>query len=228
MSKTIYIVGGGPSLDGYRWRLLDGHHIIAVNRSYEPLPNAEIVYFSDARFFYCKEHHASLLKHKGRKVSIDKRIVHPNVELYKSTGRSGIDTREGCLKNGNNSGYAAINLAIHEGATFIVLMGFDMRQKTVPVTNIKTKKTIEVTGKSHWHDGHKLDGAVIHTPHQVYKTKMLPYFYTLVEPLRKLGVIVVNAVGMDGSELRMFPIVSLYDAHILKEQWYESTRNDKE
>ncbi len=191
MSKDIiYIVGGGPSLKGYDWNLLVGKRIIAINRAFQVLPNAEYVYFSDVRFFdWYKE---SLLQHKGLKITGGK-IDHPAVVKYKFTGISGLDTRPGHLKSGNNSLYAAMNLAYHLGVNTIVLLGLDM--------------CFSATRETHWHSGYITVNMVRQFP------KMKPFFVTIAGPLEDRRISVLNA-NMD-SEITCFEKIPLGEAHFV-------------
>jgi len=165
--STVFCIGGGPSLKGFDWSKLSGKNVIAVNRAFEVLGSAQTIYFSDLRFWnwYSRD----LIKHPGVKITGDKRILDANVVNYKFTGTKGLDTTPKCLRSGNSSGYAAINLAVHMGAKNIILLGYDM----------------EYVGKvTHWHDGYSTRPGKIH--------KMLPYFSTLVEPLKELKIDVTN------------------------------------
>lgn len=187
MSDIIYIAAGGPSLKNFNWRMLEGKRVIAVNRSYEKVPNAEIIYFSDLRFFEWNQR--GLLDHSAEKITGSK-LEHSKVTKIKLTGMNGLDLNEGCIKSGNNSGYAAINLAIHKGAKTIVLLGFDM--KFAP------------EGDTHWHNGY----VVANRERQF--TKMLPCFDTISEPLRNAGVSVYNACP--DSAIKVFPKITLDEA----------------
>jgi len=188
--RVIYIAGGGPSLKGYDWDLLKNKRIIAVNRSYEVIPRAEVVYFTDKRFF--NWHKNGLIAHSGVKITGDKNVDHPDIQNYKLTGCKGIDLGHMQLKHGNNSGYAAMNLAVHLGARIIVLLGFDMK----------------FNGKeSHWHDGYP----VASRPKQ-YKN-MLPCFKSMAEKLDSMGIVVLNAC--EDSELKEFYKTPLGGAHLI-------------
>lgn len=174
--SECFIVAGGPSLKGFNWSLLDGKFVIAVNRSYEVLPNAQIVYFTDDDWW--KTHHPKLLKHSGKLIKgclPNKQIKHPQVTEYVLTGPHYLDMAKGNLRHGHNSTYAAVNLAVQLGFKKIYLLGVDMKWGT---------KNDKAT--SHWHDGHRrLD------PESVYK-KMMECFKTMVEPLKKEKVEVIN------------------------------------
>lgn len=190
--KTCYIIGGGPSLTNFNWSLLDGHFVIAINRAYEKLPNADIIYFTDIDFW--ETHKANMKKLNGRLIRGTLRLgttKDPSVKEYKLTGATGIDTTPDCLKHGNNSVHAAINLALfHLGFDIVYLLGVDMKWK----------------GKqTHWHDGHRrIDNQ------SVYK-QMISNFEEMSKELKKYPkkqVININ----DDSELKCFPVISVEQA----------------
>lgn len=188
--RVIYVVGGGPSLKGYDWSLLRGKRVIAVNRSYEVIPWAEIVYFTDGRFF--NWHKDGLLKHAGVKITGSKHVDHPEVVNYKLTGCKGLDLGDKQLKHGNNSGHAAINLAVHMGAKLIILLGFDMKFDG---------------GESHWHDGY----SIVNRPKQY--EKMTSCFGPIAKELDSMGILVFNAC--EDSMLREFYRIPLNMAHLM-------------
>ena len=184
-----YIIGGGPSLRGFDWALLEGRQVIAINRAYEMLPNATVVYFTDARFW--EWHRSNLLDHLGRLItSASKQVKHPRVELYRLTGTEGIDETPGCLRHGNNSGFAAINLAYHLGARHVYLFGYDF--------------CYGAEGESHWHSGHP----TLHRE-RVFE-KMLPHAEALAVDATRLGLRVWNTNPT--SQLRVFPFCTPQDA----------------
>lgn len=191
-AETLYSVGGGPSLRGFDWDRLGHRRVIAVNRAFEALPGAEIVYFTDARFW--RWHHEPLKEHAGRLITAarEARIIPPcaRLEFVRITGTKGLDTRPGHVRSGNNSGYAAINLAVHEGAKRIVLLGYDMAYQS------------NEQGGTHWHDGYPTGPGRVE--------KMLPFFDSLVEPLRELDIEVINA--NPDSAIQCFPKCALEEA----------------
>jgi len=185
--SRFYVVGGGPSLRGFDWSRLQSRRVIAVNRAFEKLPDAEVVYFSDLRFWNWNKD--ALLRHTGRKASCMRKLRHPEIESYETTGISGLETTPGKIRHGNSSGYAAINVAVHRGAQEIVLLGFDMRF---------------VDGRCHWHDGYPVANV-----EKSFK-QMVKYFDTLVGPLKEVGVLVLNA--NPDSAIGAFPKISLGEA----------------
>jgi len=190
MIKPFVIVAGGPSLKGFDFSLLDDcENVIAVNKAYTVLPCAKWIYFSDLRFW--EAHKIYLLKHSAEVITGHKRVNHSQLTKYKFTSPKGLDLTPGCLRTGNNSGYAAINLAYHLGARVIYLLGFDMCQ---------TKKD------SHWHDGHGLP-----LKDRTLELKMLPYFDTIEAPLFDAGVEVYNVTGDPISKITCFTTLNQSD-----------------
>lgn len=103
-----------------------------------------------------------------------------DIYAYNFTGHGGYDERENSLKDGNNSGFASLHLAIKLGAPRIVLMGYDFK--------------FNADNKSHWHEGHcdEMGRAIRHTP-ETFSKRMLPYFKSLVPKVEELGVEIINA-----------------------------------
>lgn len=201
--STIVCIGGGPSLtaaqvEACRDRLdKRGFRVraIAVNNAYVLAPWADVLYFCDCKWW--RWHHQKLTGWKGMIVRMqggahdfgDARIkVLRNLDV-----KGGLADRRDGLHNGQNGGYQAINLAVHLGAKKIVLLGYDMH---APLVNGRPQ--------THWFGDHP--GG---TNPSVYDT-MLPWFETLVRPLEKRGIEIVNCTP--GSAIRVFPRKPLQDA----------------
>jgi len=188
-NNACYIVAGGPSLKDFDWNKLKGQFVIAINRSYEVLPDAQIVYFTDRDYWL--RHKDAMLQHKGQLMrgvlNLQKEEQHPDVILWHLTGATGLETNPGRLKHGANSTYAATNLAaVHLKFKRIYLLGVDMKWG---------KRGDKST--SHWHDGHKRIDA--ETGYQ----SMMKNWLTIVDPLKEIGVEVWNA--NPDSALECFP-----------------------
>jgi hypothetical protein len=152
-----------------------GWRCIAINCAYLRAPWADILYFGDDRFYTWHKNRAEFRAFAGRKIAFDCPGVYkdaPHIPCMKNGARTGLCAERNRLAAGSNSGYQAINLAVHLGAQLIALLGYDMRT---------------VGDRTHWHDGHP-----IKTPAHAYAQVMLPKFPTLVEPLKQRGVRVVN------------------------------------
>ncbi len=129
-----FIVGGGPSLRGFDFSRLRGEAVIAVNRAFENV-DAQIMFSMDSRFYdwivtgaLGPETRIRFNEFAGAKVWLDT-FGHPyeGVFTIHSAGLHGLTASlpDG-LCHGNNSGYAALNLAVCLGASPIYLLGFDM------------------------------------------------------------------------------------------------------
>jgi hypothetical protein len=186
--ETIYLIGGGPSLKGFDWELLRDKKIIAVNRAFQMLPWAGVLYWTDAQFYrwYRKEIDAFAgTKITCRPLELPRKdiIVLQGIKSY------GLDLRPTHICDGNNSGYGALNLAVKLGCKKIYLLGYDMHSED---------------GETHWHNGYSR-----RHNHTVYR-RLFGYFQSSVKALDELGVEVWNA--NPGSRLECFPKCTLMDA----------------
>lgn len=185
--ETCFIIGGGPSLAALDWNQLAGKRTIAINKAVLSYPNADVMYWTDSRFY--SWYRQDIDRFKGLKYTIRFHATHNSDVMMLNRGmRFGLETRTDTLAHGNNSGYAAINLAYHLGAKKIVLLGYDMGN---------------VGGKSHYHDGYPTRA----TSDDVYEKQFIPGFAVLASELKKKGVEVWNACLT--SKLIAFPRISL-------------------
>lgn len=197
--QSCAICAGGPSLTGFDWNRLRGKNIIAINRAYEVLPFAQVLWWSDARFW--RRNKVGLLAHAApwkATACLDYRpnenpedALDPSVHEYHFSGLRGFDPRPAYLRHGNCSAHAAIHLAAHLGARRIVIFGLDMKQAD--------------GGAAHWHDGH---GALPTTTAQMADL-MLPHFAPLALALADRDIEVVNA--SPDSALTVWPRCSIDD-----------------
>ena len=191
---TFAIFAGGPSLtpaqvDACRDRELGGSKVrtIAVNDGYRIAHWADVLYFCDDKWW--KWHNKKLADWGGlivRMAGGHHDFGDPRIKVMKNNDTAGLcEFRDG-LNTGRNSGYQAINLAVHLGAKKILLLGYDMH---APLVNGRPKM--------HWFGDHP--GG---TSPSVFDA-MLPWFETLVGPLAKRGIEVINCTP--GSAIKCFP-----------------------
>lgn len=200
-NSAFVVIGGGPSLtpgqiEACRNRTWRGSKVrlIAVNNQYKLAPDADVLYFCDDKWWGW--HGKKLADWKGLIVRLDGGhgdFKDPRIKVMRNYNTTGLSELRDGLHTGRNSGFQAMNLAVHLGAKLIVLLGLDMR---APLVNGMPK--------SHW-DGDHPGG----TAPNVYD-QMLPNFPSLIEPLRKRGIEVVNATP--GSALRCFPMKPIEEA----------------
>lgn len=137
--ETAAILASGPSLTRAQCDAVRGKcRVIAVNNQgidtecdgqMVPAlaPWADILFGADAKWW--RHYHERALKFEGRKVCA--RATLPWREVYSLTQsyeHPTFDPRPTHLVSGGNSGYMAVHIAVHLGATRILLLGFDMRE----------------------------------------------------------------------------------------------------
>jgi len=187
--ETVYLIGGGPSLKGFTWNSLRGKKTIAINKALKFYPHADAVYWTDGRVFTWLEEEIN--NFKGLKYTIRPKAYPGHVNLLRRGKKFGIETSPNSVAHGNNSGYAAINLAIHLGAKRIVLLGYDMGQ---------------TSEGSHFHDGYPVNA----TGAKIYKEQFLPGFDILKDALKGKDIQIYNACPT--SNLKIFPRITIADA----------------
>lgn len=180
--STIVCIGTGPSLtlaDVEACR--DRARVIAVNNAYTMAPWADVLYAADNKFWGWKK---GAPEFAGLKYTIDSPAYHYPVVMLENTGDYGLEQQPTGLRTGYNSGYQAINLAVHFGAARILLLGYDMHG-------------------THYFGDHP-DRTV--PPFAA----CLAAFPTLVDPLKAAGVEILNCTP--GSAIPCFPTVPLAEA----------------
>ena len=153
--KPCFIVGGGPSLREFPFHRLKGHRTIGVNLAFTKF-DPTISFSMDSRFLkwmeteaYGKETTRKFERLESYRVQLMTYqanfppIVYivPVFHNYTDGHWAFPRTMEEGIGHGNNSGYAALNLAVCLGANPIFLLGFDMKHDGP---------------KTHWHTGHPL------------------------------------------------------------------------
>ena len=198
--KECYIIGGGPSLGGFDWSKLDGKFVIAINRAYEVLPDAQIVYFTDDDYY--KRHRSAMIAHSGKKyrgrIQRQKIIKDPEVlELQLQQRPYGWSDQFGELFHGSNSTHACIQVAAQLGFDKIYLLGVDMKHQ-----GKFNKQKNNNKGTTHWHSGHRRTD-----PAHAYKM-MMGHYEKLAPEAEKRGIKVINVNTPDGTDLKCFPVKS--------------------
>lgn len=186
---VVYIVGGGPSLKEFNWNNLKGKHTIAINKAYKVIPWTEVLYWTDARFYRWNQTDIDSLN--CLKVTCRNAPQMKNdIILLTSSGRTGIDKRPQFIRAGNNSGFAAINVAYHLGVKRIYLLGYDMAS---------------TPGNTHWHDGYG-----IRHDHNIYERNMISNFTGIYDILKDEKIEIWNANPK--SAMTFIPKCKLEDA----------------
>lgn len=191
-----FVIGGGPSLSNFNWKLLKGELTIGINRVYEKM-DPTIIFGMDPKFVrwilmgkYGDKARMKFLDSPALKIWLNTRGEHIPGKIYilkcwrnYLEGRGAFPfTMKNGIGHGNNSGYAALNLAACLGANPIYLLGYDMATSG---------------SQTHWHNGHP-EKAPDHVPQS-----FIERFAPAAEVLAEKGVKVIN-LNPD-SKLSVFP-----------------------
>lgn len=191
--ETIAILASGPSLTPEDVAFCRGRaRVIAIKDAIRLAPWADL--------FYCcgGEILATWWKHYGPTFTFDgpKYTLDPKAAAYatvlRNTGVTGLETDPTGLRTGRNSGYQCVNLAAHLGAKKVVLLGYDMQPSE--------------TGKLRWFGTHPYPSNLGPVQFAAFRD----CFDTIVEPLKALGIEVINASRR--TALRCFPTMSIEEA----------------
>jgi hypothetical protein len=186
--QDVYIIGGGPSLQGFEWGLLRGKHTIGCNSAFTLGADVcNICVFGDAKWFL--KYKPELKRYKGLVVTNCTNLKSDPTPwlLYMERKPSGLHTD--CLGWNGNTGASAINLALILGAKRVILLGFDMK--------------LGKGNKPNWHD------RVIDRPSAEVYTRFLGGFQDVVRDWgsKFSDRDIVNATP--GTALQAFPVVEL-------------------
>ena len=132
--KPVVIIASGPSAKDVNFHLLHNRaRAIAINNSWQLYPSAEALFSCD--YVWWKAHQG-VPEFAGMKITSDNRCFDggdgeprwPDLKYLKRIQGSDrlITERFGVVGWGGNSGFQAINLAVHMKAKKIILIGFDM------------------------------------------------------------------------------------------------------
>lgn len=140
--ETVLVLGAGQSAKGVAETLRPGAvRVIAINRSFELVPEAEVLYGADSGFW---RHYPGARAFKGWRFCADDHVRYFDAGIYPviiaKNPRTGTRLSElirqpvGTVGYGGNSGFQAVNLAAQFGARRILLC-------------------LDYTG-NHWHKDH--------------------------------------------------------------------------
>ena len=225
--ETVVCIGGGPSLTIQQIDMVyrANSNVIAINDAYRMAPWADVLYASDKNWW---DWHEGVQGFEGVKVGLRgskdgtgyegewNGVDWHDVRAMAYNGDDGLEVRDSrFLRTGSNSGYQAINLAVHFGAKRIILLGYDMQSVTVSVSQeirdriasvvrresdvIKSAimASVQAVRVDHWFGAHP-DNITSH-PFE----KMLKAFESLRSVEQLYGVEIINCTP--GSALEVFP-----------------------
>lgn len=193
--STIAVLATGPSLTQEDCDYVRGKaRIIAINDAHRLAPFADVLYSSDRQWW---QHYKGVPSFAGMKYGIGSAPTKANafsnladIRVLKNTGFTGLESSPGGLRNGQNSGFAAINLAVHFGATRVLLLGYNMGYPA---------------GRAHFFGNHPAGLSQSEGLYPAFRRS----FESIVEPLKALGVSVINCTA--NTSLAVFPQAVLRD-----------------
>lgn len=166
-------------------------NVVAINRQYETVPNADVLYATDGAFWdvylpdiYRAGFQGELwTQHEGA-------AKRHGLRHVKAIPGDRLPPEPDWITQGGNSGHAGIQLTARFGATRIVLCGFDLCRPA--------------DGKKHNHADHP---APLGNGNPV---SWLPRFTPLAHDLQAAGIQVVNC--SPGTALTVFPRATIQEA----------------
>jgi hypothetical protein len=195
LGKTVFVLGGGPSLKCVDLSPLRDRRVIGCNDAYQfGHEIVDLCWFMDSAWFV--KHKKTLSQFRGLKASCHAitSSVPWILTMHATNNLELFPYNRQLISRWTNTGFSAINLAWLLGAKRIVLVGFDMRR----VFNEKIKDT-----ESNWHVNNldKNDATV-------YR-RFLDAAPRLAAALKKTtpDLEVLNATP--GSDLHEFPMTTL-------------------
>lgn len=122
--QTIVCLASGPSLTKADVEFVRGKApVVCVSDTYRLAPWANVLHSCDAKWW---NWHPQTVEFQGLKYTLNKRLNRLDVERLKTTGHEGLELDPTGVRTGRNSGYQALNIAVHLGASRVVLLGYDM------------------------------------------------------------------------------------------------------
>lgn len=203
LDETVFVVGGGPSLLGMDLQPIHVCPVLGVNNAFELGLWVDVTFFGDKRWFEINKDR--LLAHPSLVVTCNPWSMFTMMNRVKQLPKAG---RNGLYWKGQdklcwnqNSGAAAINLAVLLGAKRIVLLGFDM----------KVDEAKGYRGGHNWHAYHEQLNSVPRK--QIYGDRFLDGFKRIKADLEtmnsELGTEVEILNATPDSAMDLFPMVKL-------------------
>ncbi len=186
-----WIIGGGPSLRFFDWKLLLGRKTVGCNDAFRLGPAVcSVCIFGDLRWFNI---HRKALEKFPNPVFTNQPSLHigRGVPWLLTLRREATGLHHDALGWGGCTGCSAINLALLLGAKRVFLLGFDLAVRD---------------GKTNWHDQN------ISRPTEASYVRFQKGFAAIAQRLPKVfpGTAIYNCG--EESRLDVFPKMSLLEA----------------
>lgn len=180
--RSVILIGGGPSLRGFDFDRLRGRAIVvAINDAIRAAPWADVAFTIDRQWLARRRD--ELVRFSGEKIAAMP-LGQPAVQGVKFVQRrrgGGLSDDPAVVHTGDNSGFAALGMALMRGAGNIALLGYDMDRP------------------GHWHDGYEWSSQYGPQNYPAWAAG----FSSLAVAARELGARVLNC--NPDSAIRCFP-----------------------
>ncbi|RWO83163.1 MAG: hypothetical protein EOS18_06115 [Mesorhizobium sp.] len=123
--ETVFVLASGPSVKQLDLSLLKGRRVIAVKSSWLHWPAADVLFFADGRWWREKQLRPGVDAFAGLIITTATEIGDSRVKKMKKVAPTVLAEKPDTVALARTSTTGAINLAIHFGATKIVLLGVD-------------------------------------------------------------------------------------------------------
>lgn len=193
--QACAIIASGPSTKSANVSLLQNRiKVIAIKENIDLCPWADVVYGCDLHWWV---HRRGLPTFKGLKIAYDcgawTRFPDlKKIEIKNKASDQILTETAGHIGSGGNSGFQALNIAVQFGACRILLIGFDMQDRS----------------GAHWYGRNAWTGA--NNPSESNFRRWRATFDNNADRLRSLGIDVINASPI--SHLKAFKKMSVEDA----------------
>ena len=132
--EEVFVIGGGDSLRGFNWGLLKDELTIGCNDAFRLGKEVcKICIFGDAPWF--RRNEKELAKFEGVVFTNSSQLLNTRLPWLWTTPRKSKGLSDRAIAWNDNTGAAAVNLALLLGAKRIFLLGFDMRASERGKTN---------------------------------------------------------------------------------------------
>jgi hypothetical protein len=179
--ETVFIIGGGPSIQKQDLSLIYKRRVIGVTRSFKLGPWVDICWYGDKGDYNSWK--PDINEYGGLIATCAQEKEENRNDRIKYLGRSkqsGIESKKrGYVAWNSNSGASAINLAYWLGAEKIVLLGFDMQN---PVDK-RDRQT-------HWHNDYepRIHKGKLTNPYP----RFMRYWPVIKKDADQLGLRIIN------------------------------------
>lgn len=180
--RSVYIVGGGPSLKAFDFDRLKGRGlVVCVNDAFLHVPWADCVFSIDT--VWLRQRGRVLRQFSGEKVAAvppDFNARMPGFTFLRRLSGAGFTEDMGSLWTGDNSGFGALHMALQRGASKVALLGFDL------------------TAPGHWHKGYEW------TCRTTNYAAWVSHFAGLASAAMRQGTHVINCNPLSGIRCFVF------------------------